>query len=30
MNLTEQQKLVIQTIKEDACKLLKINAVAGS
>jgi|GEM_PF-4152247 hypothetical protein len=30
MKLTPEQELVISTIKEDSCSLLKINAVAGS
>jgi len=30
LNLTEEQKSILDTIKEDSCKLLKINSVAGS
>jgi hypothetical protein len=29
MELTPQQKTIIDTIKDDSCHLLKINAVAG-
>jgi len=30
MNLSEEQRDILQTVKEDSCRLLKIEASAGS
>jgi len=30
MKLTNEQQSIVDAIKEDSCKLLKVNSVAGS